>query len=363
MFPSLRINNLYRDMNDPQGMPDFNDGMPDINSLLSTIMELRKQQHYQDYNESQMQQFQQEQKQNRLQAMAHAAALEQASKPKNVVFGGVIPSAFPIDDQSHDVLGYSDPKLAAIAQRMAAANQNADLKRQTLESTSDYRDRALEQKGRLGEESNAIKADRAEVYRYKSMHPDHKLMQGKDGHLRAVNPQTDEVTDLGPTGMSDQEVMDLNQSNALERIGAQGENQQVLQGMRGNQALDQIAARVAGQKEVNAAKPERGELPTQTRVRQNLTAHEFVNKHPDLAKYITFNGDGTFSVSKNAPSEVASQINTVLYGRQKSSAPTATSPKQSTGRVTVEKDGQRFTVPADQVEEAKKQGYKVSGGK
>lgn len=326
MFPQqLRLNNLYRNMDSG---PDFNAGMPDIESLFSRIMELRNNQRMRDYNEQQNEMFQQEQKQNRLQAIAHAAALTDASKPKNVVFGGTIPSAFPIDDQSHEIFGYKDPKLAAIAQRAAAVDQSNQTKRDIADQTDEYRNELLMQRGKLGEEANRIRANRADIYRYKAMNPNMKFMVSRGGNIFAFNPTSGEGFDTGVDSgtLSDQDRLELLGKQHLSEIGARGTNAATLEGIRQSGRLSEIAARVSGQKEVNAAKPQRGELPTQTRVRQNITLHQFINQYPELAKWINFNTDGTFTMKRNVPENIKTQINQVVYGSSTGSTSKETSP-------------------------------------
>jgi hypothetical protein len=338
MFPSLRMNQLFGRMRNPNEIqpPDFDAGLGDADTDINNILQFRMNKEMQDKNEAANREAQQGFEKNRLATIAHAIALQDASKPKDVVLG---PGAL---QQAHIGIGpdtnpYSnvDPKTAAtLMQRDHALAENLDYKRDALESNDSFKHDSLDanmgfkrdelaQKGQLGEESNAIRANRADVYRYKAMNPGMVFKIAKGGNIWGFNPVTGESHDTGVDSgtLSDDDRLAILGSQHINEIDERGSNAMDLQGMRGTQALAQIAARVAGQKEVNADKPQRPTSYTQERVRQNLTAHQFVNQHPDLAKWITFNGDGTFGVSKNTPTDIASQINTVLYGEKTEARP------------------------------------------
>lgn len=318
MFPQMRVGNIFRNMTPRQyGEPDFGEGEMDIEPIISRIIEMRQNQDVQDKNDRANAEARQSMEQNRLKTIADAAAMR--TKPMNVVAGpGALSQArIGIDPDKGDIFGM-DPKMAALGLKQQQFEDTLDFKRDQLDSTSDYRNRALEQKGQLGEEANKIRANRADIYRYKAMHPDHKFMISRGGNIFAFNPDTGDAFDTGVDSgtLSEEDKLELLGQQRANEIGMRGTNAATLEGIRQSGRLGEIAARTAGQKEINAAKPERGELPTQTRVRQNLTAHQFLNQYPEYSRWVTFNGDGTFSISKNTPADIKTKINSVLYPNQ-----------------------------------------------
>lgn len=125
-----------------------------------------------------------------------------------------------------------DRDIASWKEKMGPAQQSAQLERQnnmnerqmaTSTVNAELTGRKNEQIAKNQESANRTREDRAAVYRYKAEHPDHKFMQGKDGILRALDPATNTVISLGKTGMSDAEMAELNQKNAIKKIEATGD--------------------------------------------------------------------------------------------------------------------------------------------
>jgi hypothetical protein len=140
----------------------------------------------------------------------------------------------------------------------------------------------------------ATRAGRAAVYKFKAENPGLVLSYPKGGNVSAFDkitgkyrPVLDAEGNPVPTGtMSQQDVLDEQGNQKLDQIGATGEQSRETQTMKGQQALDEIAKRTAGQIEVNAAKPEKGMLPTQQKVDQINRAQQIKNTNPQLGKYI-----------------------------------------------------------------------------
>lgn len=254
------------------------------------------------------------------------ARLESNQKPNVVINPQFIPNAptEPTSSMPLAGLGGSNAKLADLMFKREALDKNLDFKRDVLSQKDesqgdilDFKRDQLSQKTTNDQTMNTIRQSRADTYRFKAMNPDWKPFVSKGGNLFYVNPQNPtEIMDTGiDTGtMSDQEKQDLIGEQRLEQIGLQGLNQATTQAMRGTQALEQIGARAAETRETNAAKPTRGELPTQTKSRLANKARELVNKRQDLAKYIIFNSDNTFTLKKNTPQDIADKINEFIYG-------------------------------------------------
>jgi hypothetical protein len=343
MFPFLRMNQIYGDMTPP----DMNQG-PDINGLMSQVYNMISDEH-----QRQRQHELTLLDRNRLPRIAGAIAGQNIGHPggsmgnpqdRNVELGpGALEQGKIGISGDKSSLSNVDPKLAAtLAFDRDKLNTESALKKEQIQKTDEYHDSLIDSRNRLGDASNKIRADRADIYRYKALHPDMKFMISKGGNIFAMNPNGGEAIDTGVDSgtLSDEDKLNILGDQHISEINARGDNATNLQSMRGNQALEQIAARVAGQKDVNASKPTRELPPTQQRVQQSMSAHELVNKHPELAKWVVFNGDGTFSVSKNAPANVASEINSTIYpskpagGTDKKSTTSTTAPAAKTTDMT-----------------------------
>lgn len=208
---------------------------------------------------------------------------------------------------------------------------------------------ALEQKGELGgraldikQGDQGIRQQRANIYDYKSKHPDKKFVAQKGGNFFYEDPASGQMVDTGiPSGsVSDAERMKITgeqQTNLQRMKGEQGVN---LQNIKGSQVLSNIAANVAGKKDVQQQKfnltPEKEMLPTQTRVDQNLKARELINSKPELAQFVKIDpANGSFEItppgtsffgSPTGPSkEQYDAIQSHIYGTG-----TPTVPKKST---------------------------------
>ncbi len=348
MFPFIRMNQIYGNMG-----PDFNAGLDD--PLIQQVVNRRNANPPLTPALPRIQQLATNPN------IGHPGGSQGNPQDRDVVLGphALDQAHIGIDPDKGDLL---DPKTKAqLALKQDQFNQSLGFKQDQLGSLDEYRHGQLSNT----EESNRIRANRADIYRYKALNPDLKFMISRGGTIHGFNPRTGESFDTGVDSgtLSDQDKLELLGTQHMEEIGARGDISRDLLNTRGQQSLEQIAARTAGTKEINAAKPEKTEPANQTKVRQNITAHELVNKHPELARYITFNGDGTFSVSKNADEITKKQINDVVYGTKPTTSKSSTTSKSTGGdRITVTKDGKQFSLPKSQLQDAIKQGYKQVGG-
>ena len=119
---------------------------------------------------------------------------------------------------------------AANLERYENAN-NRTLAYQTV--SQEQNQRKIDAATRNQEAKTKIAADRAEVYRLKSLMPQHQF-DFSGPTVMVANKQTGEVQDTGiPTGsLSDADKMALQQKNSLEQIGARTQGQIDVEGVR-----------------------------------------------------------------------------------------------------------------------------------
>lgn len=336
----LRMRNIYPSAG--LGPPDMDSA---FNNTFDKMMPYLQQNQVNDYNE----------RNNHLQPapkpMLQNIASNVAQQPKNVIFNDMSP-------YQKGTLEFKNRELA----------EKTSLGRDKLATSDENADDKL-----------AVSQQRANIYEFKAKNPSLKFEISKGGNFVAMNPLTGETHDTGVSSgtMSDAEKQQIIGEQHMAEIGQRGENANNTQKLRNEGGLAQIAARVQGEKDVNAAKPTHGELPTQTRVRQNNAARELANTRPELAKFITTNIDGSISITPPNPSawfdgnkgptpEQHAEINRIVFGNNApSNTPTNTNKPtpDTTGKVMVQdKNGKKFNLPVGQLNDAIKQGYTKVGG-
>ena len=370
----LRMNSIY---------PTTGIQPPNLNMDMKPIFDFVANQNEADRNFQQQQQMMQQSA--HLIDIARAAAEQTrreaairntpSPRPDVTPQSALPPLGLPPD--RGDIFG-NNPNLAL---RAAELQQKGELASAKLDQTSEIAKAKLDLATDQGGRKLDIAQQRANIYKYKTEHPNMQFKISKGGNFIAFNPLDGSEIDTGVDSgtMSEEDKQKLIGSQKMEQIEAQGKNAQDLQGIRGAQALEQIGKRVQGAKEVKGITSFHGELPTQTKVRQANTARELINTRPDLSQFIHMNTDGTFTV--DAPSEgvtghsgpTLEQYTTIrnsLYPPSSNprdtnlpaSGSTTTTAKSSTtvedGKVIVQdKDGKQFKLPKTQLDDAKKQGY------
>jgi len=275
----------------------------------------------------------------------------------------------------------------------AAANmeryQNTNERTMAYQTVAqELRQRAQDLKDKNDSANAAIREHRASIYEFKAMHPNMKMVFPKGGNIMAQDPLTGKLLDTGvPTGsMTDLDKLNLQEENALQNIGARGDearktenvkevNRQADIAARGNESRATVRERAS--RTGAGAKPE---TPTQTRVRQFNAARELYNTRPDLRKFITLGrpGSNDFTVASPGKSWFGTatgpndaqykEIQKKIYEDTKAGAgmaPVAAhttvpseKPTVPAGRVAIYKNGQPVgSVPQNQSEQAKKEGY------
>lgn len=243
-----------------------------------------------------------------------SSPIQQQSGPSNVVY---IPPKF---EAGTEILRNA---FARDSPEYELANKQLDLQRALgLNKLED------------ADADRAIKQQRANVYQFKAQNPESKIMIGKDGITRAINPLTNKVTELGQTGMSDEEIMQLNQSNALQKISATGNEQRQTENVRqqGRETLEDMKARHAQelkQFESNLG-PLTADLPTQQKQDIQNKYNILINKNPELRDFISLDPNtgmpmitpvgtkGIFGNNKGPTQEQFDKINEMLYGTKSS---------------------------------------------
>lgn len=246
---------------------------------------------------------------------------DRASQPMNTVLGQ--PPIKPLD--------------------MAKLAQNEE----KIQSTRDIAGGKLGLASSKEQTDAAIRQQRADTYDYKIKNPNHVLNVGKDGVLRAFNPQTNEIEELGKTGLSQQEIADINQKNAKEIANLKATNATALEGQKQTGRLADIAARGVETRDTKQTPtPDKPLLPTQQRTQYRANAEKAIAEHPEWKDHIQLDPQGMgFSITPpgsgffgtSGPDEdTYHSINSYIYGggtdvnlpKDKSTKPTkSTTPK------------------------------------
>lgn len=212
--------------------------------------------------------------------------------------------------------------------KLAPAQQGAQLERQNNinERTMAYqtisaklKQEADEHKAKLDDTKAAIAQQRANVYQMKSLQPDLKF-NFTGPKVLVTNPKTGEVkaTDIDTGNLTDADKMALSQEQALERIGATGNEARETEGVRQENRATNIVSQ-GEQNRLTRATPSgavggvnKPELPTQTRARQFSKAQQAYNSHPEWRSSIKL-GTNDFKITATDPNTI-SQINSFIYG-------------------------------------------------
>lgn len=221
--------------------------------------------------------------------MIHTPNLDPSTKPMDVVF---------------------NPGISETARAMGAARtiNNVDLSPGAMSAYQggqlNLRNQEMMQRAVLA--GGKLENDRSKtsIADFKARNPGHKFIQGEDGKLRAVHPLTKEVTDLGITGMSQQEIADMNQSNAIQKIDRSGEMSRELEALKQtHRVINQDDAQLAAgglqdDKQNSEADIKRNTpiLPSQERIARLSRAEEARNSNPAWAPYIKIVPGGGFVI-------------------------------------------------------------------
>jgi hypothetical protein len=223
----------------------------------------------------------------------------------------------------------------------------------------------------------------------------------RGGNVIVVNPQTGEALDTGiSSGMlTEEERINLSGEKRLEQIGAQGTERRKTQEMIGDQALERIGARgeesrktkqtIPGKAASATSAEDRGLSPTQQRAEHQNRVNQLVLEAPELADYVSldpntkgvvieepYNPEKHWSWQKKGKptQEEYDEIYEYVYGKPREKravaqpvAPparpeTKTEPAKKAAApsdkvIVQDKNGRKYSLPANQLQEAIKQGY------
>lgn len=289
---------------------------------------------------------------------------------------------------------FNAPREQAIADwknKIGPAQQAANLERyeNANSRTALYNQMSvdLREKAQIAKEQNdeaklKVLQNRADVYRFKAENPNYKFILPKGGNVQAFNPLTGQSRDTGiPTGsLSELDKINLGQEDALERIGATGDEARDTENLRQTGRLAAIGARGEEARKTRVTIPggvsgqrTKTEQPTQTKVRQYNAAKEIANTNPELAKFIKFTGTNEFTIrptgkggwaSPDGPTEQqAAELKRLIYGGPITYLENVNqTPLKSTepGTIRVEVNGKTFRFKGT-AQEAQAAGYKVIG--
>ncbi len=200
-----------------------------------------------------------------------------------------------------------------------------------------------------------IKQQRANVYEYKAKNPDHKIITPGDGHVYAINPKDGSKIDLGIDTLSNEDKLQIQGQQKIEQIDETGNQSRITEGVKNKDVLGQIGARVKGTEDINTKKGQivKPDTSNQLKQREINNARELTNTRPDLAKAITFDDKGNFTVNTDGlDADSIHEINRAIYGQGQGdiSLPSVTPkepPKAPEGYKYVPKDGGGWTAVED----------------
>lgn len=220
---------------------------------------------------------------------------------------------------------------------------------------------------------------------WKAKNPNGVVKEGADGFLYVVNPQTGQEikTAVEHGRLTDLERINLTAAHAMDRVVTQQE------GATNRTAMTQAGAtertRMGQEGAMERTQYNVLNRPLRTSgspaVNQTVRAKQAVSEHPEWAPYIKFTPSGQFlrveapvgsaglfgfGAKPSGDANVTKQINDYIFGRAIGSTVPTNQQSNSTankggeimkGRVVVEKNGQKFSLPANQLQQAIAQGY------
>ena len=338
MFPvgRMRMNSIYGGSNMPQqqaefGPPDFNGGM-DIGAILPGILQALQQENDKG-RDFKREMFSREQNQPQLQNIAQQVRqpIEQ-SKPE--------PKILPPTYNGMEAGDYFNlqEKKRQFDESSSLKSQQLGLKKEDTTTDNTLNRDKLNEKTNTDKSNIDIRQQRANVYDFKAKHPGMKIVIPRGGNITAVDPITGKTMDLGIDSgtLSDADKLDITGQQKLDEIDTRGFNQGENTKLQGTNRLAEIAA-------------------------QGKNRQEIVNTKPGFYQGEYFRNPKDTSSDYNPERTAPAGKDVVLPAESKTSTPVIPD-----GRVVVyDKSGKAFHLPANQVDEAIKQGYskdKPKGG-
>lgn len=312
----LRMNNIFpANGYNPFGPPDMNQGvnLDEISMLMNRAEPyiVRQQQAQRDHEIKMLGMQQQGQLSNIGQRMQTPPV--QTNKPMDVIY------------QPNDPLAMKKREL-------------------------DLKERDLTQRGEIAREGLGIKQNDSNI-------------RQQIANLRI--PETQKLALLQKYGLEKieattegrNETQNLRQAGQEKLLDTRGNQNKVIQGVRGAQQLANIAATVAGQSNLAdkniAARADAAQLkadapmaPNLARVAENNAARELVNSRPELAKFVQIDPiNGNFVVVPSGDPVTDATIKNTIYDKMKNiNLPSDTKKKTDTKKVEVKPSKYKVTV-------------------
>lgn len=312
---SLRANNIFR----PEGgggnllgPPDFSGGGINAGDIIGQIMSAREDAKRLDENRQyRMMQFQNDM--NRRNKM-----IDQKEADRRAMFPQNTAVRWPDEERgSARMTDYQAAQVANDKAKLALQRELAGQKDQNVDA------------------DRAIRQQRADTY--STMHD---LSDAEK--LEIVNRAR--RGDIEARGMIEAGLLDKRNNAAMDRQNDQQMFQSGMAGVQGQQRLAEIAARVAGEKEVAGYK---SGLPGNTNPNFERTgdwnnAQKIINSRPDLAPFVTLGAGGQFNItapgtnfwgSSTGPTkDQYDELNSLIYGKPKPlpNVPTGSKPTTET---------------------------------
>lgn len=222
----------------------------------------------------------------------------------------------------------------AIGPAQAAANlerqENVNERTLAYQTVSqELRQQADEARAANDTRRSDIAQQRANVYEFKARNPNLKFNFSGPTVL-ATDPTSGRVTDTGvQTGnLSAMDKMNLAQEQALERIEKTGQQARTTEEKRQEGRMEVVGERGEQARRTKetptATQTGRGELPTQTKVRQYNAAKQLANTRPELRQFIKLGTSNDFTIEPPGTNffgrptgptkEQYDEINAAIYG-------------------------------------------------
>lgn len=249
-----------------------------------------------------------------------------------------------------------------------------------LDITRNKNENDLSFKSKKQEEDNAIRANRAAVYKFKAENPGMKF-DFSGPTVKIADPIKGTVHDTGvPTGhLSDEDKINLNSANRINEIGTRASEQRITNTesntQRGSNRLNEIAAQGKETRKTNENKPASASQTNQGYLNK-ATELDNSGKYKD---YLTIkrNADGkpvgfTINPPKNgmgSDDPTYHEVNSKIYGggqdiqlppndQNKSDTSTSTNSSDvkansfnsSTTKLYTDKNGNKYNIPMDKIE-------------
>ena len=279
---------------------------------------------------------------------------------------------------------------------------NQMLQRQFERDELKSKDKIAEGKQEVAEKNAESRRLRDEAYAAKLANPDIKF-QVIDGALYALDPATGQPVDTGVRGLSKMEELRFTADAAQKRVETQQAGATQRTGMQQTGANERNEATIAGAMERTEAQQTGANTRATNRstsagsyspiTLRKVRAQDILNQRPDLAQYVDANGNvaeadkpggirSLFGGISKFDETTRKALVDYIEGKPGaqipviSTAPIANTPGMPSlpagstvtgrasgttapaGRIVVEKDGQQFSLPAGQLSDAIKQGYK-----